>query len=53
MAENSNKRGRERHIALFVTEIQYRTAELHRKQMTFYSLHTRSFDQYLLNINFA
>ena len=46
-------RGQEGHIALFVTEIQPITTVLHRQEMTFYSLHTLSFNKYLLNINSA
>lgn len=45
--------GQERHIALLFSEIQYIIIDFHRKEMIFYSLHTHSFNKYLLDINFA
>lgn len=46
-------RGQEGHIALLAPETQYITTEPHWEEMPFYSLHTHSFNRYLLNINVA
>lgn len=46
-------RSQEGHMALFITETQYVTTEIHREEITFHSLHPHSFNKYLLNVDFA